>query len=122
MINNNKHEAPEQSSEVTLKETSATSESSLPTTELEKKLQLERDNYYDLLQRKSAEFDNYRKRIDRERTEIDNSVSIALIKELLTLIDRILNLYAYDSFELHKYVEYLFKIYVVALSESFHRF
>ena len=87
MINNNKHEAPEQSSEVTLKETSATSESSLPTTEFEKKLQLERDNYYDLLQRKSAEFDNYRKRTDRERTEIDNSISIDLIKELLPLID-----------------------------------
>ena len=36
-------------------------------------LQRERDDYYDRLLRKTAEFDNYRKRIERERREVDRS-------------------------------------------------
>ena len=32
-----------------------------------------RDEYYDLLLRKTAEFDNYRKRVERERRELLHS-------------------------------------------------
>ena len=33
-------------------------------------LQKQRDEYYDLLLRKTAEFDNYRKRVERDRKEM----------------------------------------------------
>ncbi len=35
-----------------------------------KELQQQRDEYYDRLLRKTAEFDNYRKRIERERVQL----------------------------------------------------
>jgi molecular chaperone GrpE len=47
----------------------------------------ERDEYYDLLLRKTAEFDNYRKRIERERTSVQQSAAADLISELLPLVD-----------------------------------
>ena len=50
-------------------------------------LQKERDEYYDRLLRKTAEFDNYRKRTDRERQQMAESAAADLIKELLPLID-----------------------------------
>lgn len=50
-------------------------------------LQRQRDEYYDLLLRKSAEFDNYRKRIDRERQSVTEAAAADLIKELLPLVD-----------------------------------
>ena len=49
--------------------------------------QRERDEYYDLLLRKTAEFDNYRKRIERERTSVQQSAAADLISELLPLVD-----------------------------------
>src|SRR5262245_24696476 len=47
----------------------------------------QRDEYYDLLLRKTAEFDNYRKRTERERLAFAESASADLIKELLPLVD-----------------------------------
>jgi molecular chaperone GrpE len=47
----------------------------------------QRDEYYDLLLRKTAEFDNYRKRTDRERLALAESAASDLIKELLPLVD-----------------------------------
>jgi molecular chaperone GrpE len=50
-------------------------------------LKAERDRYYDLLLRKTAEFDNYRKRVEKERRETIESAATDLIEELLPVID-----------------------------------
>jgi molecular chaperone GrpE len=48
----------------------------------------ERDDYYDRLLRKTAEFDNYRKRVERERREqADESVTNLLLEVLLVVDD-----------------------------------
>jgi molecular chaperone GrpE len=47
----------------------------------------ERDDYYDRLLRKSAEFDNYRKRIDRERREQADHTVTDLLVDLLNVVD-----------------------------------
>ena len=47
----------------------------------------QRDDYYERLLRKTAEFDNYRKRIERERVEMVQAAAIELIKELLPIAD-----------------------------------
>src|SRR5918912_1059425 len=47
----------------------------------------ERDDYYDRLLRKTAEFDNYRKRIDRERREQSDRAVLDLLQELLAVLD-----------------------------------
>ena len=50
-------------------------------------LQKERDDYYDRLLRKTAEFDNYRKRTDRERVQLADAAAADLLKDLLPLVD-----------------------------------
>jgi molecular chaperone GrpE len=50
-------------------------------------VQRQRDEYYDLLLRKTAEFDNYRKRTDRERQNLSESAAADLLQELLPLVD-----------------------------------
>jgi molecular chaperone GrpE len=50
-------------------------------------LQKQRDEYYDRLLRKTAEFDNYRKRIDRERIQLSEAAASDLLQELLPLVD-----------------------------------
>jgi molecular chaperone GrpE len=50
-------------------------------------LQRERDDLYDRLLRKSAEFDNYRKRVDRERREQADQGIVDLLLELLLVVD-----------------------------------
>jgi molecular chaperone GrpE len=50
-------------------------------------LQRQRDEYYDLLLRKSAEFDNYRKRTERERQSLSDAAAASIIEELLPLMD-----------------------------------
>jgi len=50
-------------------------------------LRRERDDLYDRLLRKAAEFDNYRKRIDRERREMSELAAADLFQELLPIID-----------------------------------
>lgn len=47
----------------------------------------ERDRYYDLWLRKSAEFDNYRKRIERDRRELIDRAEADVLTELLPVID-----------------------------------
>jgi molecular chaperone GrpE len=50
-------------------------------------LQRERDDYYDRLLRKTAEFDNYRKRVERERREQADQSVIDILGELLPVVD-----------------------------------
>jgi molecular chaperone GrpE len=47
----------------------------------------ERDEFKDKFLRKSAEFDNYRKRIERERREHADQAVVALLQELLLVVD-----------------------------------
>ncbi len=50
-------------------------------------LKRERDDLYDRLLRKQAEFDNFRKRMEREKSEYMQFASADLIKELLNALD-----------------------------------
>jgi molecular chaperone GrpE len=50
-------------------------------------LQRQRDEYYDLLLRKTAEFDNYRRRTDRERQSLSDNISAEVLQDLLPLVD-----------------------------------
>jgi len=50
-------------------------------------LQQERDDLYDRLLRKTAEFDNYRKRVERERREQADRAIVGLLEELLPVVD-----------------------------------
>ncbi len=47
----------------------------------------ERDEYYDRLLRKTAEFDNYRKRTDKERRELAQQVAGDVLETLLPIVD-----------------------------------
>lgn len=47
----------------------------------------ERDDYYDRLLRKTAEFDNYRKRVERERRAQADQAVTDLLAELLLVVD-----------------------------------
>lgn len=47
----------------------------------------QRDEYYDLLLRKTAEFDNYRKRVERERRELLQSAGAEILEQLLPIMD-----------------------------------
>jgi len=50
-------------------------------------LQKQRDEYYDRLLRKTAEFDNYRKRIERERREHADQAIVDILQEILSIAD-----------------------------------
>jgi molecular chaperone GrpE len=50
-------------------------------------LRRERDEYYDRLLRKTAEFDNYRKRVDRERATMVQQVAGDVFETLLPIVD-----------------------------------
>jgi molecular chaperone GrpE len=47
----------------------------------------ERDDYYDRLLRKTAEFDNYRKRLERERREMAQYAAGDVLEALLPVVD-----------------------------------
>jgi molecular chaperone GrpE len=47
----------------------------------------QRDEYYDLLLRKTAEFDNYRRRVERERRELADYAVGEFVKDLLPILD-----------------------------------
>ncbi|MGC8794064.1 MAG: nucleotide exchange factor GrpE, partial [Bryobacteraceae bacterium] len=51
------------------------------------RLARERDEYYDLLLRRSAEFENYRKRVERERRELLELAAMDAVRELLPILD-----------------------------------
>ena len=57
-----------------------------PTPSLDE-VQRERDEYYERLLRKTAEFDNFRKRTERERQALAEAAAVDLIEELLPLLD-----------------------------------
>jgi len=63
-------------------ETSPVAERTDPT-----EIERQRDEYYDLLLRRQAEFDNYRKRVDRERQMVSEAAASSIIEELLPLMD-----------------------------------
>ena len=50
-------------------------------------IQRQRDEYYDLLLRKTAEFENYRKRMDRDRQAVSEAAAADLLADLLPLVD-----------------------------------
>jgi molecular chaperone GrpE len=47
----------------------------------------QRDEYYDLLLRKTAEFDNYRKRVERDRRELSEFAAADVLRAVLPLVD-----------------------------------
>ncbi len=51
------------------------------------KLQRERDDYYDRLLRKTAEFDNFRKRVDRDRREMAEWAGADILSEVVAVMD-----------------------------------
>ncbi len=50
-------------------------------------LRRERDEYYDLLLRKQAEFENYRKRVTREKDDLRVSAQAAVLEQVLPVLD-----------------------------------
>jgi molecular chaperone GrpE len=62
-------------------------EEDFPVADPESQLKTERDELYDRLLRKQAEFDNYKKRIERERSEYVQFASAELMRELLNAMD-----------------------------------
>ena len=77
------HETPDQPAPA-----SAATQAEQPETGADvSELQKQRDDYYDRLLRKTAEFDNYRKRTERERVQLSEAAAADLIEELLPLID-----------------------------------
>lgn len=72
----------------------------------------QRDDYYDRLLRKTAEFDNYRKRTDRERQQLSEAAAADLLQELLPLVDdmeRALRADSDDADAIRKGVELIHK-------------
>lgn len=78
---------PEETAAATVPEETAAAESAAGEPAAVAELQRQRDDYYDRLLRKSAEFDNYRKRVDRERAQLAEAAASDLIEELLPLVD-----------------------------------
>jgi molecular chaperone GrpE len=64
-------------------ETAEQVESSVDPAELQK----QRDDYYDRLLRKQAEFDNYRKRTERDRIQLSEAAAADLMTDLLPVVD-----------------------------------
>jgi molecular chaperone GrpE len=50
-------------------------------------LQKERDELYDRLLRKTAEFDNFRKRVERDRKDMNEWAAADVIGDLLSIVD-----------------------------------
>jgi molecular chaperone GrpE len=50
-------------------------------------IQRQRDEYYERLLRKTAEFENYRKRVERDRQSMVESAAADLVRDLLPLVD-----------------------------------
>ena len=67
--------------------TSVVNDAATATETAPSELQRQRDEYYDLLLRKSAEFDNYRKRMERDRQSLTDAAAASMIEELLPLMD-----------------------------------
>ena len=86
--------------------------SATETPESPEQLKQQRDDYYDRLLRKTAEFDNYRKRTDRERQQLSEAAAADLLQELLPLVDdmeRALSAEGDDAGPIRKGVELIHK-------------
>ena len=59
--------------------------------------QRERDEYRDLLLRKTAEFDNYRKRVERERQSLADAAAAGILEQLLPIVDDLERALAADT-------------------------
>ncbi|MEW5978183.1 MAG: nucleotide exchange factor GrpE [Acidobacteriota bacterium] len=85
-------------------------------------LQGERDELYDRLLRKQAEFENFRKRTDKEKQEFYDFALLGFVRELLPILDGLeRSLYAPDgeSVESHKKgIELVLKQFRETLSQS----
>ena len=68
-----------------------------PSAEKPDDVRRERDEYRDLLLRKTAEFDNYRKRTARERVELARAAAVDLLTEILPLVDDLERALASDA-------------------------
>ncbi len=84
-----KAQAPEQEETATVeqREEKAASEKEDFFTETLAALQKERDQYYDQLLRKQAEFENYRKRVEREKADARFAAKQEILRELLNVLD-----------------------------------
>ena len=71
----------------TAADTAAATQSDQPDSGDPAELKQQRDEYYDRLLRKTAEFDNYRKRTERERIQLSEAAAADLLEELLPLVD-----------------------------------
>ncbi len=80
------HTEPDTDSRDASDTTSAAVAPEMPDTPADE-LQRQRDEYYDLLLRKTAEFDNFRKRTERERLAVSEAAAADLLEELLPLVD-----------------------------------
>jgi len=78
--------ADEQSTDPTAQSTAATEASTSESDEITA-LKKERDDVYDRLLRKTAEFDNYRRRIERERREQSDQAVVDILEQLLLVVD-----------------------------------
>jgi molecular chaperone GrpE len=58
-----------------------------PSADPASQVQRERDDLYDRLLRKTAEFDNYRKRIERERKDFTEWAAAEVLTDLLAVMD-----------------------------------
>jgi molecular chaperone GrpE len=65
-------------------DTSAPADTSAPGLDA---LQRERDDFYDRLLRKTAEFDNFRKRVERDRKDMIDYAAADVMSELLPIVD-----------------------------------
>ena len=88
MTDDTKPEALEPSAEVDQPQPKdSAAETASPIAESTDELQRERNDYYDRLLRKTADFENYRKRTERERVNIHQAAAFDLIQKLLPLVD-----------------------------------
>jgi molecular chaperone GrpE len=77
--------------------TDPAAESTLPPAEHPDDIRRERDEYRDLLLRKTAEFDNYRKRTERERGQLAEAAAVDLLTAILPLVDDLERALAADT-------------------------
>lgn len=70
-------------------DTAAEPESSNPDAVAEPDAAAQRDEYFDLLLRKTAEFDNFRRRVERERAAQASSAAADLLEALLPVVDNL---------------------------------
>ncbi len=103
LMNDDRHELPEggpadtdASQSTGARISTSPSEQAAPPADMDR-IRDERDRYYDLLLRKTAEFDNYRKRTERERREQAERAAEDLLLDLLPVIDDLERAIAADA-------------------------